>query len=108
MVIAFAQTQGFLFDDGLAYTEVNHGNHKHYFPKERDEGLNIHNFPTRPPQQNEFISRQGQLVKMIKDERNTYYVPDEKAEVPLSNFPTRAPQAFERISPTGELIKVPQ
>ena len=107
LVIAFAQSQGILFDDGLSYVEINHGNHKHYFPKERDSGLDIHSFPTEPPAKDEIISRQGQLLKMIKDEKNVFYVPkDRNQNAPLSNFPIRPPAAFERITPNGEMINV--
>lgn len=48
--------------DTSPYTEVNHGNHKHYVPKDRDPNVGLDAFPTTPPGPNERVTPQGQIV----------------------------------------------
>ncbi|MCY4159012.1 MAG: hypothetical protein OXE92_08175 [Bacteroidetes bacterium] len=44
------------------YTEVPHGNHSHFVPKDRDPRVPLSNFPTRPPAENERITPDGRIV----------------------------------------------
>jgi hypothetical protein len=44
------------------YAEVPHGDHVHYVPKERDEEVPISRFPTRPPEADERITPDGEIV----------------------------------------------
>lgn len=44
------------------YMEVNHGDHSHYVPEDRDPNVSISNFPTNPPGPNERILPNGQVV----------------------------------------------
>ncbi|WP_022835190.1 hypothetical protein [Salisaeta longa] len=44
------------------YTEVPHGGHTHYVPKDRDPAIPLGDFPTSPPGPNEQITPQGQVV----------------------------------------------
>jgi hypothetical protein len=50
-----------IFDD-KPYTEVPHGNHSHYVPKDRDPNVPLHNFPQQPPPPGMKISPDGQIV----------------------------------------------
>ena len=50
--------------DTSPYTEVNHGDHKHYVPKDRDPDVSLDAFPTQPPGPNERINPQGQIVPL--------------------------------------------
>ncbi len=44
------------------YMEINHGDHKHYVPEDRDPNVSISAFPTSPPGPNEKILPNGQIV----------------------------------------------
>lgn len=44
------------------YMEINHGDHKHYVPEDRDPNVSISNFPTSPPGPNERITPSGNIV----------------------------------------------
>lgn len=44
------------------YTEVPHGSHSHFVPKDRDPDVEIGQFPTTRPGPNERITPQGQIV----------------------------------------------
>ncbi len=46
----------------LPYTEIPHGNHVHYVPKDRDPNVSVGQFPTRAPGPGERITPQGQIV----------------------------------------------
>jgi hypothetical protein len=48
----------------LPYTEVPHGNHTHYVPKDRDPNVPIDRFPTQRPRENERITPDGRIVPM--------------------------------------------
>lgn len=48
--------------DQRDYFEVPHGNHSHFVPKDRDTSIPISQFPTRPPNDNERILPDGQIV----------------------------------------------
>lgn len=49
------------FND-YGYVEINHGNHKHYVPEDRDMSVPIDNFPGTPPGPNERIMPDGRVV----------------------------------------------
>ncbi len=49
------------FDD-KEYYEVPHGSHTHYVAKDKDPNVSVGQFPTRPPRDNERITREGQIV----------------------------------------------
>jgi hypothetical protein len=44
------------------YEKVPHGDHVHYVPKERNEQVPMSRFPTRPPNQGERITPDGEIV----------------------------------------------
>jgi hypothetical protein len=44
------------------YAEVPHGDHVHYVPKDRNEDVPISRFPTRPPEEGERITPDGEMV----------------------------------------------
>lgn len=44
------------------YTEVPHGNHSHYVPKDRDPDVPLHNFPQQPPPPGMKIAPDGRIV----------------------------------------------
>ncbi len=44
------------------YMEINHGDHKHYLPEDRDPNVSISNFPRYPPGPNERITPTGEIV----------------------------------------------
>ncbi len=44
------------------YMEINHGDHKHFVPEDRDPNVAISNFPSSPPGPNERITPSGQIV----------------------------------------------
>jgi len=48
--------------DTKSYSEVPHGSHTHYVPKDCDPPLAVSNAPTRRPTENERIDCQGQYV----------------------------------------------
>lgn len=106
VAIAFSNALGF-WDDGLPYTPVNHGNHKHYMAKNRDEGIGLDHCPTRPPDQNEVLTSQCQLIRALTQGGTTYYLPDDAPEnANPAAYPTRLPGPRERITPEGQLVKV--
>lgn len=47
--------------DNKPYTEVPHGNHSHYVPKDRDPNVPMHNFPQQPPPPGMKIAPDGQI-----------------------------------------------
>ena len=59
---------GIVFADALGvfntkpYTEVPHGDHVHYVPKDRDPDVPAGEFPTSPPGPGQRITPQGQIV----------------------------------------------
>jgi len=44
------------------YEEVPHGDHVHYVPKDRNEDVPIGRFPTRPPEEGERLTPDGEIV----------------------------------------------
>ena len=44
------------------YAEIPHGDHVHYVPKDRNEEVPIGRFPTRPPEPDERITPDGEIV----------------------------------------------
>jgi hypothetical protein len=50
-----------IFDD-KPFTEVPHGNHSHYVPKDRDPDVPLHNFPQQPPPPGMKIAPDGRIV----------------------------------------------
>lgn len=44
------------------YMEINHGDHTHYVPEDRDPNVTISSFPTTRPGPNERILPNGQVV----------------------------------------------
>ena len=48
--------------DGADYTEVPHGNHSHFVPKDRDPDVEIGRFPSTRPGPGQRITPQGQIV----------------------------------------------
>lgn len=44
------------------YMEINHGDHKHYMPEDRDPNVSVSNFPSTPPGPNEKITPDGRIV----------------------------------------------
>ena len=49
------------FNDA-GYVEINHGNHKHYVPEDRDMSVPIDRFPGTPPGPDERIMPDGRVV----------------------------------------------
>jgi len=47
---------------GQPYEEVPHGDHSHYVPKDRNSDVPISRFPTRPPEEGERITPDGEIV----------------------------------------------
>jgi hypothetical protein len=108
VLLAFSRTLGF-WDDGSPFTAINHGDHKHYMPKEKDESISLDDCPTHPPEADAFLSMQCQIIRKVKQGNTTYFVPDNAPEdVPITAFPTRAPASGERISPQGKVEKAGQ
>jgi hypothetical protein len=84
--------------------EIPHGNHSHFVSYDKDEGVSVSNCPQRPPAADEMISRQCQMLKMVKVDNVTHYVPtDRNPNVPTERFPTRPPGSGVIITPNGEL-----
>ena len=48
--------------DNKPYTEVPHGNHAHFVPKDRDPNVPLHNFPQQPPPPGMKIAPDGRIV----------------------------------------------
>ena len=92
--------------DSKDFTAIPHGSHDHYVPKIRDEGVGADNCPTRPPESDEFISTQCQLIRQVESDGTVYFVPDNvQAGIPFTALPTRAPASGEIITPSGELVR---
>jgi len=49
--------------DEPRYQKVEHGNHAHYYPSDRDPDVPLSEFPTRPPGPGERITPEGQIVE---------------------------------------------
>jgi len=47
---------------GMSYEEIPHGDHSHYVPKDRNADVPVSRFPTRPPEDGERITPDGDLV----------------------------------------------
>jgi hypothetical protein len=45
-----------------SFEEIPHGDHVHYVPKDRNEDVSISRFPTRPPNEGERITPDGEIV----------------------------------------------
>lgn len=102
--IALLRAVGF-WDDGLPYNAINHGDHKHYMPKDKDENIGLDDCPTHPPDAESILTSQCQIVRKVKEGNATYYVPEQMAEgVAASAFPTRPPNKGERIAPDGKFV----
>ena len=107
VAIAFTNAIGLWGGDDLSYTAVNHGNHKHYFPKQRDEGVGMDDCPTHPPNAGETLSPQCQVIRKVVQNGKTYYLPEGADEsLPVTQFPTRMPVSKERIAPNGKIEPV--
>lgn len=88
------------------WSEVPHGNHSHFVPNDRDDGVSISDCPQRPPSSQEILSSQCQLIQVVSDGSETRYVPvDRNPNVPVERFPTRPPGPGVVITPTGELAQ---
>ena len=88
-------------------TGISHGNHVHYVPLERDEGVDLGQCPQQPPGPNELLTPQCQIVRVVVQGEQTFYVPLEvDTRIPLTQFPTRPPGSGEIITPQGELQRV--
>ncbi len=48
--------------DSAPYTEVTHGDHVHFVPKDRDPEASLDHFPTTRPRSNERITPTGEVV----------------------------------------------
>lgn len=74
LLIIAALFFGFVIADALGvfdskpYTEVPHGNHTHYVPKDRDPDAPLDAFPTTPPGPNERILPDGRVVSGMSNE----------------------------------------
>jgi hypothetical protein len=86
------------------WSEIPHGNHSHFVPNHRDEGVSASDCPQRPPAENEMLSGQCQLIELVDVNGTTHYLPaDRNPNVPPDRFPTRPPGPGVIITPTGEL-----
>jgi hypothetical protein len=47
---------------GKSYTEINHGNHTHFVPRDRDMDVPLDRFPTSPPGPGQRILPDGRVV----------------------------------------------
>ena len=47
---------------GQRYAEIPHGDHVHYVPKDRDTEVPVNRFPTQPPEPDERILPDGEVV----------------------------------------------
>jgi hypothetical protein len=92
-----------LFSD-QDWGEIPHGNHSHYVPLKRDEGVSASDCPQRPPGENEMLSGQCQMIELVDVDGTTYYLPEGRnPNVPPDRFPTRPPGPGVVITATGEL-----
>lgn len=57
---ALADSLGYFNDK--PYTEVSHGSHVHYVPKDRDPGVPLDDFPMTKPGPNQMITPEGKVV----------------------------------------------
>ncbi|WP_456429191.1 hypothetical protein [Rhodocaloribacter sp.] len=62
LFFAFALADSLGVFDDRPYYEVPHGNHTHYVPKDCDPPVTPGDAPTRPPDPDERINCQGQIV----------------------------------------------
>lgn len=68
VIVFFAVITLFMMQEVLdpygdkGYMEINHGDHKHYVPPDRDPNVSISNFPQTPPGPNERIMPDGRVV----------------------------------------------
>ncbi|MGA7303938.1 MAG: hypothetical protein WBW88_03650 [Rhodothermales bacterium] len=86
------------------WSEIPHGNHSHFVPNHRDEGVSASDCPQRPPGKNEMLSSQCQMIQLVVIDGTTHYVPtDHNPNVPPDRFPTRPPGSGVIITPDGEL-----
>ena len=103
---------GYIFADAMGvfhtedYVALGHGNHVHYVPKLKDDGITAANCPTSEPGENEFISAQCQLIKVVNEGGRLFYVPDGAAELPVTSFPIRPPVSKQRITTQWQLVAV--
>jgi hypothetical protein len=92
-----------LFDDKY-WSEISHGNHSHFVPYNKDEGVSVSNCPQHPPAANELITSQCQILELVSVEGTTHYVPTNRnPNVPLDRFPTRPPGSGVVVTANGEL-----
>lgn len=45
------------------YKKIEHGNHYHYVPHNRDKDVPVSRFPTKPPGEGEYIAPNGEVVE---------------------------------------------
>jgi hypothetical protein len=92
-----------LFDD-KTWSEISHGNHSHFVPYDKDEDVSVSNCPQSAPADNEIISPQCQVLRLVLVDDVTYYVPNNRnPNVPDDRFPSRPPASGVIITPNGEL-----
>ena len=60
LALVFVQVLDPFGADG--YVEINHGNHKHYVPVDRDPSVPLDRFPGTPPGPDERILPDGRVV----------------------------------------------
>ncbi len=105
VLVAFVMVDAFGVFDNTPYVKISHGNHSHYMPKVRADGITAGNCPTRPPLGEEYLSPQCQIIRRVDLNGTTHHVPDgADPNVSVSQFPTREPSMFERIGPQGQLV----
>lgn len=61
VIVALAHSLGFF--SNKEYTELNHGNHIHYVPHDRNPDVPLDNFPMTKPKPDERIMPDGRIVK---------------------------------------------
>jgi len=59
-MLALADSLGYF--NQKPYTEVSHGSHIHYVPKDRNPDVSIDKFPMEEPSPGEKITPEGQVV----------------------------------------------
>lgn len=105
LFLAFALADALGLFSTTSYTAISHGNHTHYTPDNRDDGVELGNCPQRPPGPDEMLTPQCQLVRAVDQNGTTYYIPsDADGQMPITQFPTRPPASGERILPNGQLV----
>ena len=92
-----------LFDD-KTWSEISHGNHSHFVPYDKDEGVSVSNCPQQAPAVNEILTSQCQMLELVESDGVTHYVPSNRnPNVPVSRFPTRPPGSGVVVTANGEL-----